>query len=55
MKLIPLIIITLMLNQVTETINLGDNLWKTWKNTSFYAFLGIRYALPPVDLYRFKV
>lgn len=36
-------------------INLDKYLWKTWKNNTFYAFRGIRYAEPPTGALRFKV
>lgn len=36
-------------------LNLEKHLWKTWKNNTFYAFRGIRYAESPTDALRFKV
>ncbi|XP_031624325.1 esterase E4-like [Contarinia nasturtii] len=35
-------------------INFEKYLWKTWKNGSFYAFRGIKYAESPTGLLRFK-
>lgn len=36
-------------------VNYEKNLSKTWKNSTFYAFRGIRYAETPVGPFRFKV
>lgn len=35
--------------------DLSQNVMWTWKNNSFYAFRGIRYAEAPVNELRYKV
>lgn len=36
-------------------INTEQNLFKTWKNSTFYAFRGIKYGEAPIGPLRFKV
>lgn len=38
-----------------ENLNFERNLSKTWKNSTFYAFRGIKYAEAPIGSLRFKV
>ena len=40
---------------ISKNNEFAENLMKTWKNNSFYAFRGIRYAEPPVGQLRFRV
>lgn len=40
---------------ISKNNEFAENLMKTWKNNSFYASRGIRYAEPPVGQLRFRV
>lgn len=50
---VAFILFTMKANGSNNKID--KNLFKTWKHSSFYAFRGIRYGLPPIDALRFKV
>ncbi|XP_055295977.1 juvenile hormone esterase-like [Sitodiplosis mosellana] len=52
--LIKVILLLVCVHVLFGSINLEKYLWKTWKNNTFYAFRGIRYAEPPTGSLRFK-
>lgn len=52
---IVLLIVGIHIASGKHGINLDKNLWKTWKNSTFYAFRGIKYAKSPTGELRFKV
>lgn len=49
------VLLLLGINFSTGNFNTERNLFKTWKNSTFYAFRGIKYAEAPVGPLRFKV
>lgn len=49
------VLLLLDVNFSFGNFNFEKNLLKTWRNSTFYAFRGIKYAEAPIGSLRFKV